>query len=111
MTQNIKSVQLTLMIGSAVATAAPREVIDALEEVEVQVEDTEASGFQMTFSVDKQSPLEILRLLAGGLLFVRVVLVATVNGFVNVPRRQGFQLNAHRHRQRPDSVDGSFQPE
>jgi hypothetical protein len=84
MTQNIKSVQLTLMIGSAVATAAPREVIDALEEVEVQVEDTEASGFQMTFSIDKQSPLEILRLLAGGLLFVRVVLVATVNGFVNL---------------------------
>src|SRR5208283_4575672 len=44
------------------------------------------SGFQLTFLIDKQSPLQILFLLTGGmpLLFMRVVLVATVNGSPNV---------------------------
>ena len=40
----------------------------------------------MSFSIDKQSPLQILFLLTGGmpLLFMRVILVATVNGVANV---------------------------
>jgi hypothetical protein len=61
-------------------------VLDALAEVEVKVEDVGTSGFQLTFSIDKQSPLQILFLLTGGLplLFMRVVLVATVNGVANV---------------------------
>ena len=64
----------------------PRVVLDALAEVEVQVEDVGQSGFQLTFSIDKQSPLQILFLLTGGLplLFMRVILVATVNGSANV---------------------------
>lgn len=43
--------------------------------------DSEASGFQLTFSIEKQSKLQLLFLLAGGmpLLFIRVVLVVTVN--------------------------------
>jgi hypothetical protein len=64
----------------------PRAAIDALSEVEVRVEDVGSSGFQLVFSIDKQSPLQILFLLSGGmpLLFMRVVLVATVNGVANV---------------------------
>ena len=60
--------------------------MDALAEVEVKVDDVGQSGFQLTFSIDKQSPLQILFLLTGGLplLFMRVVLVATVNGVANV---------------------------
>jgi hypothetical protein len=60
--------------------------MDALAEVEVTVNDVGTSGFQLTFSIDKQSPLQILFLLTGGLplLFMRVVLVATVNGVANV---------------------------
>jgi hypothetical protein len=60
--------------------------MDALDSVEVTVKDVGTSGFQLTFLIDKQSPLQILFLLTGGspLLFMRVVLVATVNGVPNV---------------------------
>ncbi len=82
----LDSVQLTLMIGPMFPMTAPRPVLDALAEVEVKVEDVGTSGFQLTFSIDKQSPLQILFLLTGGspLLFMRVVLVATVNGVANI---------------------------
>ena len=82
----LKSVQLSLMIGPIFPSTAPRPVMDALAEVEVTVNDVGTSGFQLTFSIDKQSPLQILFLLTGGLplLFMRVVLVATVNGVANV---------------------------
>jgi hypothetical protein len=82
----LKSVQLSLMIGPFVPLTPPRAVLDALAEVEVTVKDVGTSGFQLTFSIDKQSPLQILFLLSGGapLLFMRVVLVATVNGVANV---------------------------
>lgn len=64
----------------------PRPVMDALAEVTVEIEDVGQSGFELIFSIDKQSPLQILFLLSGGmpLLFMRVVLVATVNGIPNV---------------------------
>jgi hypothetical protein len=82
----LKSVQLSLMIGPMFPSTAPRPVMDALAEVEVTVNDVGTSGFQLTFSIDKQSPLQILFLLTGGLplLFMRVILVATVNGVANV---------------------------
>jgi hypothetical protein len=82
----LRSVQLRLMIGPMFPSTAPRPVMDALAEVEVTVNDVGTSGFQLTFSIDKQSPLQILFLLTGGLpiLFMRVVLVATVNGVANV---------------------------
>src|ERR1700761_2347855 len=74
------------MIGPVFPMTAPRAVLDALAEGEVKVQDVGQSGFQLTFSIDKQSPLQILFLLTGGspLLFMRVVLVATVNGVANV---------------------------
>ena len=80
------SVQLTLMIGPVIPLTVPRVVLDSLTEVEVKTEDVGQSGFQLVFSIDKQSPLQILFLLSGGmpLLFMRVVLVATVNGVATV---------------------------
>src|SRR5246500_987070 len=74
------------MIGPVFPLPAPRAVIDALSSVEVKVEDVGTSGFQLVFSIDKQSPLNILFLLTGGmpLLFMRCVIVATVNGVANV---------------------------
>src|SRR5260370_9896254 len=74
------------MIGPVIPLAVPRVVLDSLSEVEVKTEDVGQSGFQLVFSIDKQSPLQILFLLTGGmpLLFMRVVLVATVNGVANV---------------------------
>jgi hypothetical protein len=75
-------VQLSLMMGPFIPMTVPRPVLDALEEVEVTINDTGTSGFQLTFLIDKQSPLQIMFLLTGGmpLLFMRVVLVATING-------------------------------
>jgi len=60
--------------------------MDALAEVEVDIDDVRQSGFKLTFSVDKQSPLQILFLLTGGStpIFLRVVIVAVVNGISNV---------------------------
>jgi hypothetical protein len=82
----LDSVQLSLMMGPFVPLTPPRAVMDALESVEVTVKDLGTSGFQLTFIIDKASPLNILFLLTGGspLLFMRVVLVATVNGVQNV---------------------------
>ncbi len=82
----LDSAQLSLLMGPLIPVTPPRPVMDALAEVEVTVKDEGTSGFQLTFSIDKQSPLQILFLLTGGspLLFMRVVLVATVNGVPNV---------------------------
>jgi hypothetical protein len=82
----LDSVQLTLLMGPIYPTTVPRVVLDSLASVEVKVEDVGTSGFQLVFSIDKQSPLQILFLLTGGspLLFMRVVIVATVNGVANV---------------------------
>jgi hypothetical protein len=82
----LKSVQFTLMMGPVFPVTVPRVVLDSLLEVEVKIEDVGQSGFQLTFSIDKQSPLQILFLLTGGmpLLFMRVILIATVNGTANI---------------------------
>jgi hypothetical protein len=80
------SAQLSLMMGPFVPLTPPRAVMDALDSAEVTIKDVGTSGFQLTFVIDKQSPLQILFLLTGGspLLFMRVVLMATVNGVQNV---------------------------
>jgi hypothetical protein len=82
----LSGVQLSLMIGPIVPLTPPRAVMDALASVEVEVKDVGQSGFKIAFSIDKQSPLQILFLLTGGmpLLFMRVVIVAVVNGVSNV---------------------------
>jgi hypothetical protein len=74
------------MIGPVIPLTIPRAALDALSAVEVSIDDVGQSGFQLIFSIDKQSPLQILFLLTGGmpLLFMRVVIVATVNGVANV---------------------------
>ena len=82
----LSNVQLTLMMGPVIAVPVPSIVLQSLAEVEVTVNDIEPSGFKLTFSVDKQSPLQLIFLLSGGvpLLFMRCILVATVNGTANV---------------------------
>jgi hypothetical protein len=82
----LKSVQLTLMMGPVFPVTVPRTVLDSLSEVEVKIDDVGQSGFQLIFSIDKQSPLQILFLLTGGLplLFMRAILIATVNGVASV---------------------------
>ena len=74
------------MMGPFIPMTVPRTVLDALASVEVKIDDVGQSGFQLVFSIDKQSPLQILFLLTGGqpLLFMRCVIVVTVNGVANV---------------------------
>lgn len=82
----LDNVQLRLLIGPIVPLTPPRSVMDALSEVEVKVVDVGQSGFKLTFSIDKQSPLQILFLLTGGLslLFMRVIIAVVVNGITSV---------------------------
>jgi hypothetical protein len=82
----LDNVQLRLFIGPIIPLTPPRAVMDALSEVEVKVVDVGQSGFKLTFSIDKQSPLQILFLLTGGLplLFMRVVIAVVVSGSTSV---------------------------
>src|ERR1700688_1237918 len=75
----LSSVQLSRLMGPVFPMPVLSAVLAALASVEVQVQDVGQSGFQLTFSIDKQSPLQILFLLTRGmpLLLMRVVIVAT----------------------------------
>lgn len=76
-------VNLSLMIGPAVPVPVPQAILDALVEVQVVTTAGEtASGFELTFDLSKDSPLQTIFLLSGGasLPLVRVILTATVNG-------------------------------
>jgi len=59
----LDSVQLTLMMGPIIAVPVPATVLESLAEVEVNIYDLEPSGFKLTFSIAKQSPLQLLFLL------------------------------------------------
>jgi hypothetical protein len=79
-------VQLTLMIGPVVPAPVSQGVLDALQSARVTVNTEGPSVFQLTFTLDVQSPLHTLFLVAGGGLIpmIRVILVATVNGQADV---------------------------
>ncbi|MGH7229841.1 MAG: hypothetical protein ACREJU_00585 [Nitrospiraceae bacterium] len=77
-----KGIHLTLMIGPAVPVPVSHEVLEALTGVQVTATVGQASGFQLTFTLSNQSPLQTLFLLTGGgaIPLVRVVIVVTTNG-------------------------------
>ena len=82
-----KGIHLTLMIGPAVPVPAPRFVLDALQSVDITVNDTGPSVFQLRFTISKRSPLETLFLLTGGaapISILRVVVMVTVGGAPSV---------------------------
>jgi hypothetical protein len=82
----LKGINLTLMVGPGVPLPAPKFVLDALTSVEVTAKSSGPSGFQLKFTVDKNSPLQTLFLLATGaqIPLVRVVLYATLSGSAQV---------------------------
>jgi hypothetical protein len=75
-------IDLTLMIGPVVPEPVSKEVLDALISVEVFSRTEKASGFQLKFTLHKNSPLHTIFLLAGGVQIplVRVLIVVTLNG-------------------------------
>jgi hypothetical protein len=81
----VKGVHLTLMIGPAVPLPAPKSVVDALRSVQV-TSGKDKSGFQITFAVGKDSPLQTTMLPAGYFdpISTRVIIIATLGGFPNV---------------------------
>ena len=83
----LKGIHLTLMIGPAVPVPAPRFVLDALQSVDITVNDTGPSVFQLRFTISKRSPLETIFLLTGGaapISILRVVVMVTVGGAPSV---------------------------
>jgi hypothetical protein len=83
----VKGIHLTLMIGPAVPVPAPRFVLEALQSVDITVNDTGPSVFQLRFSIGKRSPLETLFLLTAGaapISILRVVVMVTVGGAPSV---------------------------
>lgn len=82
----LNGINLGLMIGPAVPVPVSQDVIDALTSVEVTARSEGASMFQLTFKIDKNSPLLTLFLLAGGasIPLVRVVIYVTIAGSTEV---------------------------
>lgn len=81
----LKGVHLTLLIGPAVPVPAPQSVVDALTGLQV-TSSTERSGFQLTFTVGKRSPLLTTMLPAGYFdpILTRVIIVVTLYGTPHV---------------------------
>ncbi len=82
----LSGTQLNLMIGPVEPMAVSSDVIDALQSVQVTRSAADRSGFQLTFELSVDSPLQTIFLLSGGasLPIMRVVLVATLNGSAEV---------------------------
>ncbi len=76
-----KGYYLSILIGTFNPQPVPQAVIDALTEVQITASDGSQSGFQLRFTVGKQSLIERVLLPSG--YFdprTRVIIVVTVNG-------------------------------
>jgi hypothetical protein len=81
----LKGVHLTVLMGPVVAVPVPREVTDALTAVQVTTASGARSGFQLTFSLGKNSLLNRTLIPAGFFdPMIRVILIVTINGTPNV---------------------------
>ena len=81
----VNGLYLTLLIGPSVPIPAPPPVLEALQSVQVNTSG-DRSGFQLTFTVGKNSLLQLALLPAGYFdpILTRVIIVATLNGIPNV---------------------------
>jgi hypothetical protein len=82
----LKGINLTLMIGPVVPVPVPQVVLDALTGITVTTSTTGKSGFQLSFTLSKNSPLQTIFLLSGGgsIPLLRVIIVVTFGGVPNV---------------------------
>ena len=81
----LKGIYLTLMMGPAVAVPVPKAVADALTAVQVTTSSGARSGFQLTFTLAKDSPLATTLIPAGFFdPLIRVIIIVTVVGLPNV---------------------------
>ena len=77
----LKGINLALYIGPVVPIPVSQDVINALTSVKVTTTSGKASGFELNFSLNKNSPLHTLFLITGGSMvnFIRVLIVVTIN--------------------------------
>jgi hypothetical protein len=82
----LNGIHLTLMIGPAVPMPVTQDVLNALTSIEVTNASEGPSAFQLHFTLNKQSVLETLFLVAAGasIPLIRVVVAVTVNGITQV---------------------------
>jgi hypothetical protein len=84
----LKGIYLTILVGPVIPVPIPQVALDALQSIQVNVyaQPGQQSGFQLEFTLANNSPLQTIFLLAGGGMapFLRVILVATINGIPNV---------------------------
>jgi hypothetical protein len=78
----LSGINLTLMIGPGVPQPVSADVLNALTSVQVTSKTDGPSVFQLQFTINKNSPLLTLFLLASGaqIPLVRVVIYVTING-------------------------------
>lgn len=79
-------IHLTLMIGAGVPMPVPQDILDSLVSVQVTTSATDASGFQLQFTINNHSPLQTIFLLTGGspIPLLRVIIAVTINGATEV---------------------------
>lgn len=96
---------LTLLAGPVEAFPVPKPVMDAFVSAEVTESATERSGFQLTFTLANNSPLQTLLILAGDspVPVLRVILVVTYGG---LPQVLVDGVIEH-HEVQPDATSGS----
>jgi len=82
----LKGIYLTLLVGPVVPLPVPQLVLDALVSASVTNDTAETGGgFELTFTLSTRSPLHTIFLLgAGNTPLLRVILIATINGFPEV---------------------------
>jgi len=84
----LKGIYLTILVGPVIPVPIPQVALDALQSIQINVsaQPGQSSGFQLEFALANNSPLQTIFLLAGGSMtpFLRVILVATINGIPNV---------------------------
>jgi hypothetical protein len=76
---------LTLLMGPTIPLPTPQPVIDALQSAQITIASDQRSGFQLVFSMSRES--QLTRVLHPSGYFdpnIRVVVVATINGVPNV---------------------------
>ncbi len=82
MLENILGTRLLLLIGKTVPLPASSAVVSALTKVEVTNDAQSGDGFQMTFSLGKDMPLDYNLMLAGSLDPMKRVIICVLLGAV-----------------------------
>ncbi len=78
---------MTLHAGPGIAVPAPREIMESLVRVQISNNSGDVdSGFELTFSISRGSPLQTLFLLTGGssIPLLRVVVSVTLKGTTHI---------------------------